>query len=246
MHFRRIAPQSRRFAHAGLLLAALLLPVSPVLAAPLDLALGFATLPSAQGFTYVASGAHAGVPEASVFSVNSVRLIQNTMGQSNGVSGGSIFYQRLNGITTTETKRIAVTARCLAAEGSTNAPSGEGGFIFGFATGSVQYAFGLTPTRISVLQPGGTVLLSGTFDNATAFHDYIFEWTPPSSWRVIRDGVVVGTGSGGFSVASNRVFLGDGTGGANARGEISMFRFSQDVVTAVRSETWARMKALFH
>ena len=110
----------------------------------------------------------------------------------------------------------------------------------------MQYAFGLTPTRISVLQPTGTILLSGTFDNSTAYHDFIYEWTPPSSWRVIRDGVVVGTGSGGFSFTSNRVFFGDGTGGSNARGEISALRFSQDVATPTRAEKWSRVKSRYH
>ena len=228
-----------------LLCAALLAPAARALAAPLDLTLGFSSLPSSQGFSYVPSGAHAGVLESAVFSVDGVRLLQDTMGQSNGATGGSIFYQRLNGITTTESKRIVVRARCLAVEGSANASLGQGGFIFGFAQGSVQYAFGLTPTKISFLQPGGTVLLAATFDNSTSYHDYIFEWTPPSAWRIIRDGLVVGTGSGGFSVAVNRVFFGDGTGGANARGEISAFRFSQDVATVTRAGTWARVKSLY-
>src|SRR5262249_56251161 len=125
-----------------------------------DVTLTFGTLPSAQGFTYAASGAHAGALETTIFSVDGVRLLQNSMGQTNGVSGGSIFYQRLSGITTTETKRVYVRARCLAQEGSAGAPNGEGGFIFGFAQGSVQFAFGLTTTRLSVLQPTGTVLLA--------------------------------------------------------------------------------------
>ncbi len=70
----------------ALALAAPLAPV-PALAAPLDIQLGFASLPSAQGFTYTTSGAHAGVVEATVFSVSGGVLTQNTMGQSNGVTG---------------------------------------------------------------------------------------------------------------------------------------------------------------
>jgi len=214
------------------------------LAAPLDVQLGFSSLPSAQGFAYVASGAHAGVPEASVFSVAGGVLTQNSMGQSNGVSGGSMLYQFTGGITTTESKQIRVRARCLAAEGSANATLGQGGFIFGFATGSVQYDFGLTPTRMFYLQPSGTVLVAATFDN-TQFHDYIFEFTPPTSWRIYRDGVLVQSGSGGFAVAVNRVFLGDGTGGANASGEITAFRFIQNVATPAQATTWGRVKGLY-
>ena len=63
-------------------------------------------------------------------------------------------------------KRIVVRARCLAVQGSANATDGQGGFIYGFTTGSVQYAFGLTDSRLTVLQPSGTVLVPGMFDNS--------------------------------------------------------------------------------
>lgn len=217
---------------------------APVYAAALDITLGFASLPSAQGFTYTPTGAHAGVLESSVFAVSGGTLFQNTMGQSNGVSGGSIFYVRSGGITTTETKQLRVRARCLEAEGSANATLGQGGLVFGFSTGSVQFAFGLTPTRISNLTSAGTVVVSGTFDN-TQFHDYVFDWTSASSYRLFRDGVLIYTSSTGFAVAANRVFFGDGTGGANARGEVTAFRFVQDLPTPAASGTWGRLKAVY-
>lgn len=213
--------------------------------APMDVLLSFGTLPSAQGWSYVPSGAHAGVLEGTIFSVSGGVLTQNSMGQSNGVSGGSIFYQILNGITTTETKRLFVRARCITQEGSANATLGQGGFIFGFATGSVQYAFGLTNTRLSVLQPSGTVMLSGTYDNATAYHDYNFLWSPGGAWQLYRDNVLAGSGSGGFAVAADRVFFGDGTGGANAFGQVSYFRFTQDLATTSEHSTWGRVKRLY-
>lgn len=212
-------------------------------AAPLDLQLSFATLPSAQGWSYVPSGSHAGVLESNVFSVGGGVLSQNTIGLSNGVSGGSILYQIAGGITTTESKQIIVRARCLQAEGSTLAPSGEGGFYFIFAHGSVQYGFGLTPTRIFKLQ-SSTVLIPGTYDN-TQFHNYVFDWSPPGTFTIYRDGSPIHSGSGGFAVAANRVAFGDGTGGANARGEIMEYRFIQDHPTAVGRASWGRLKGLY-
>lgn len=238
----RIIPTSARV-FAPILLALALF--GDARATPLDVSLTFGSLPSAQGFTYDAVGSHAGTPEGTVFSIVSGVLAQNTIGLSNGVSGGSILYSRTGGITTTESKRIQVRARCLATQASALATSGQGGFIFGFNTGSVQYAFGLTATRLSVLQPSGTVLTSGTYDN-TQFHDYDFVWAPGGSFQLYRDGTLVHSGSGGFAFSSNRLFLGDGTGGANAQGEISHFRFSQDLATHAESRTWGRIKRLYH
>jgi hypothetical protein len=214
------------------------------LAAPMDVLLSFSTLPSAQGWTYTASGSHAGAAEAAIFSVDGTRLIQDSMGESNGVSGGSILYARANGITTTETKRIVVRGRCLAQEGSASATLGQGGLYYGFTTGSVQYGFGFTTSRLFVLQPSGTVVLPGTYDN-TQFHDYAFLWSPGGTWSLTRDGAPAGSGSGGFAVTANRIFLGDGTGGANAQAETSYFRFTQDLPTPAVATTWGRVKAMF-
>jgi hypothetical protein len=223
---------------------ALLAVASVAAAVPMDLVLDFSSLPSTQGWTYTPSGAHAGTLESSVFWVSSGALDQNTIGQSNGISGGSIYYVRSGGITASETKRMIVRARCLAVQGSVNATDGQGGFIYGFTTGSVQYAFGLTDTRISVLQPSGTMLVPGTFDN-TGFHEYVFQWTPPGAFQLYRDGVQVFSGSGGVTFSASRLFFGDGTGGANASGETSYFRFTQDLATPVQSTSWGRLKQLY-
>jgi len=232
-------PLPRRLAAACAIVA---LP-SAAIAAPMDVQLGFSSLPSAQGWTYIATGSHAGVIESSVFSVGGGVLVQNTLGQSNGISGGGLFYQRTGGITTTETKQIIVRARCLGVQGSTGAPQSEGGFYFFFAHGSVQYGFGLTPTRIFKLQ-SVTTLIPGTYDN-TQFHNYVFDWSPPGNFTIYRDGVPIHSGSGGFSLAVNRIALGDGTGGANALGEIMEYRFIQDHPTATTGTTWGRLKGLY-
>jgi hypothetical protein len=218
-------------------------PLHAAVAAPLDIPLAFGSLPSAQGFTYVATGAHAGVPEASVFSVGGAMLTQNTIGQYVGTSGAGIYYQRLNGITTTEPKQIRVSARCSQVTGSSVFPSGEGGLCFVFTTGSVQYGFTIMPTRLAVLQASWS-MAPGTFDN-TQFHDYVFDWSAGGSWRLYRDGVLVHSGSGGSAVAANRVLFGDGTGGANALGDLRAFRFIQDTATPATASTWGRIKNLY-
>jgi hypothetical protein len=206
-------------------MVATLVATGSALAAPQDIPLYFTSLPSAQGFTYSPVGSHAGAVEANIFSVSSNRLIQNSMGQGHGVSGGGILYVIPGIMTTTEPKKLLVTARCLQVEGSGAGALGQQGFAFGFNTGSVQYDISLTPTAIYTLGPGGSVLVAGTYDN-TQFHDYILEFVPPGTFKIYRDGALLHTGTSGFAFASNRLFFGDGTGGANAHAEILAFRFS--------------------
>lgn len=213
-------------------------------AAPLDISLTFGSLPSAQGFSYVASGSHAGVAEATVFSVDGTKLSQNTIGQYVGTLGAGLYYQRVNGVTTTEPKQLRVTARCSQVTGSSVFPLGQGGFCFLFAHGSVQYGFMLTPSRIGVLQGSTWSLFAPTFDN-TQYHDYVFDWAVGGSWAMYRDGSLLGSGTGGGALAVNRVLLGDGTGGANAQGDVTAFRFIQDVATPATTTTWGRIKGLY-
>jgi hypothetical protein len=163
-----------------------------------------------------------------------------------GVStvGGSILYT-VNGIVTaTEPKQLRASARCLTVEGSGIGAAGQQGFAFGFATGSVQYGVSLTPTQIFTLGPSGSVLVAGTWDN-TGFHDYILEFAPPATFHIFRDEVLIHTGTSGFPLSANRVFLGDGSGAANASAEVRAFRFVQDLATPVHGSTWGRVKDLY-
>ncbi len=74
---------------------------------------------------------------------------------------------------------------------------------------------------------------AGPFDNSSAFHTYLLDWTPPNAFQIYRDGVLVHSGTNGFGVLANRVFLGDGTGAANARVETNYFRFLQGAAVPV-------------
>lgn len=226
--------------------AALLVPAAftTAHAAAQDVSLSFSSLPSAQGWTYTPSGSHAGAVESSIFSVASNTLSMNSMGQGFGVSGGSIFYD-LNGlVTATENKRLLVRARCLTFEGSGGASAGQQCFCFGFTTGTTQYDISITPTQVNTLGPSGNVAVAGTYTNTT-FHDWELEFTAPSSFRILRDGVQIHTGTGGSAVALNRLFIGDGTGGGNAQAEITSYRFLQGTATATVSSTWGRLKDLY-
>ena len=69
--------------------------------APLSYGLGFASLPSAQGWSYQANGADATVVEGTVFAVDGTMLSQNTIGRALGTAGAGLYYQIAGGITTT-------------------------------------------------------------------------------------------------------------------------------------------------
>lgn len=58
--------------------------------------------------------------------------------------------------------------------------------------------------------------------------------------------MLLGSSTAGFPAGlTNRVMFGDGTGGANARGQIAALRFIQDVATAAEGTTWGRVKGLY-
>lgn len=235
----------RHLAVSALLSLALsLAAVGASVAAPMNVVLHFSSLPTAQGFTYHANGAHAGVLESSVFTANGTALVQNTIGQYAGVNGAGLFYQIAGGITTTEMKQLRVRARCLQVQGSSVFPLGQGGLLFSFATGSVQYGFTLTDDRIGLLIGSGYTMLAPTYDN-TQFHDYVYEFAPPTTTRLYRDGVLISTSTLNSAIVANRLLFGDSTGGANAHAEITEFQFIQDLATPAEASSWGRVKRLY-
>lgn len=208
-------------------------------AAPLNVTLNFASLPSAQGFSYTAEGADAGIPESSVFSVSGGVLSQNTLTCALGGAGADVMYRRIGGMSADESKQIRFRARCTSATGST----GAGGMMIGFANGSLYFEISITPTQVFTLNGGGRAAAPGTFDN-TQFHDYVFDWSPPGTYRVYRDGVLIDTRSGGFGTGANELIIGDSTGGANAAGQFAWIQFVQDLTTPVTPSSWGRIKSL--
>lgn len=232
----------RRFSSfLALVSLALAVAAAPGVRAAQDIQLSFGTLPSAQGFTYTPIGFHAGAVEGSVFSIAGGVLTQNTMSLGLSTTGGGVLYAIPGIITASEPKELHVTARCLQAQGSGINPAGQWGFCFGFTTGSVQYAVSITPTQVYTLGPSGSVAVAGTYDN-TQFHDWLLEYTPPGAFRLYRDGILIHAGTTGAALALNRLFLGDGTGAANARAEVSAFHFLQGSAVPTLTSSWGEVK----
>jgi hypothetical protein len=104
----------------------------------------------------------------------------------------------------------------------------------------------ISDTRVLVLTPTGYLILPGVFDNIP-FHDYRFLWSPASggACAIYRDGVFVGSSSGGLPFGGNQFFFGDDTGSINARGQITSLRFTQDNTVATRTGSWGRLKRLY-
>jgi len=116
-----------------------------------------------------------------------------------------------------------------------------GGFSFGFGTGTTGWDMGILPTQIRTINN----VVIATVDN-TQFHDYRIQWSPGPSLAFYLDNVLISTNNGGFSGSVNQVFFGDGTGAANARAEITFFRFRQGAaITPTTGTSWSRIKALY-
>ncbi len=89
-----------------------------------------------------------------------------------------------------------------------------------------------------------SVLVPGTYDN-TQFHDWLLEHSPPGAFRVYRDGTLIHSGTTDSALAVNRLFLGDGTGAANARAEVSAFHFLQGSAVPALTSSWGGVKELY-
>jgi hypothetical protein len=76
-------------------IAALML-TSGAVASAATLTLDTNTLPSTQGWDYVADGDGAGVPESRTFSIAGGELVQNTLGIGQSTGGGNLYYHASN------------------------------------------------------------------------------------------------------------------------------------------------------
>ncbi len=60
------------------------------------------------------------------------------------------------------------------------------------------------------------------------------------------DNTLISSNGAGFAQSLNRIHFGDSTGAANARCEITHYRFRQGgAVTGTSSTTWGRIKAMY-
>lgn len=155
------------------------------------MAFGFASLPSAQGWTY-SSGQ--GLVEEEVFAADGSQLTIDTTGSGLAAAG----YGMAN-VLPLPSFTLFLTARVLVDEG--------GGRNFGFSTfssESVQVRLGTNALVVVGQGPGSLIPLDGT-----TFHDYRLEVTVGVGFELFVDGVPVASGRGNPG-SGNSVFFGDG------------------------------------
>ncbi len=231
-------PERIRRALSAVVLSLAALHASPARAT--EITMGFASLPSAQGWTFTTGGSPLAT-EAGSFSVSGGVLTLDTMMFGITSPGTSAFYAMPGALNATEPVVIRMRGRLLQHEGDFTNTFVGGGFSFGFAQGTTFWQMGITPTQIRNVN--GTIL-STSYDN-TQFHDYRIEWTPPSTLRYYVDDTLISTNNAGAAQAVNRLTLGDVTGAANARAEITQYQFLQGAATAATGSTWGRIKSLY-
>jgi hypothetical protein len=191
----------------------------PVSAADTNINLAFNDLPSAQGWTL-----NSNLNEASIFSVNGSSLFQNTVGT--GYEGNA--YSINNIVDTSAPFTISVTVRILNYE--VQSAGNPFGFTIGVMTGNEVYDVGIAPNNIlstSSEESGLHHVWSSTID-VSQFHTYRIEATPGEDLELFIDNVSYGTVGPRVYPFPNRIYIGDGTAGANANAEVTAFSFYQD------------------
>lgn len=193
-----------------------------VLAGPAPAAtvvLSTATLPSAQGWTYTATGpTHGDDVESAIWSTNGTTTItMNTMGQGL-VSPSSNMYIMSGIVTGTYPITLNWTSRVTASEG---VAAGGYGFSVDFNTGGEGIIVGFSTSHLTV----GTAT-PVAFD-ATAFHDYRIEFTPGSSTFSFYIDNAFHSNGNVLATGTSRLAFGDGTGGANTTAQITALTFTQ-------------------
>jgi hypothetical protein len=206
----------------SLFVAALL--VLPAGAQAANVELAFGTLPSAQGWSYIAAGNT--VPETDIFSVvGGTTLHQDSRGVGLAPSGSNRYhYPGVELLPFT----LTVRARLIAEEfNNTN----HFGFAFGGFTGTQSFGFGLGGNATSGGQLsfqsaviGGNTIAADAFN----FHTYEMRGTPGEvNYDFYIDGTFIQSVPFRAVVFDNVLFLGDATGGQNAAGDVTQFSFTQ-------------------
>lgn len=203
---------------------------------PNSVILDMCSLPSTQGWTYKALGNS--YSESQIFSVqNSAEgciLSQNSLGVGRAGQGCNC-YEIYNVIDPSKPFILKVRARVLEEEGDTD--NNHCGFYLSAQTGTEIFCVGIGPDAIMFrLENGkswkiiatGEKLLSTNVDNKE-FHDYRLEGYPGIGYAFYVDNYLVEMGAVELYNGENRLLLGDGTGGTNAKADIASFEFIQSV-----------------
>jgi Bacterial Ig-like domain (group 3) len=200
------------------------------------ISLSFDSLPSAQGWTYLAEGNL--VAETSLFTVDPIQRVlrqKTTDVVPNGQVGTNTF-RLFNSISPTLPFSITMRARVLISDG--NASANAFGFSFSAYTGTEKYGIGLSTNSI---QSADAKFISTNFDN-TVFHDYRLDVTPGVGYEFFVDGNRLATGPPLPLSFPNALEIGDAASGTNALAEVSGYTFEQKpVVSVILSSTPSKL-----
>ena len=179
--------------------------------------LGFNSLPSAEGWTYIAEGpSHGGQLESNIWSTDGTTLTMSTMGSPLLPSSRNT-YSQTGIVNTVNPFEVTWRSRVLDSEGSV-----AGGWGVGVAVGQRQFTVGFITNAIWIADS------QMPFD-ATAFHDYRLTGTPGiNTFSLYIDNVLFANGRSFQKFAvGNYVLFGDLTSAANARAQLQAFTFRQ-------------------
>ena len=190
---------------------------APQLASAAVVTLGFSSLPSAEGWTYIADGpSHGGQHESAIWSTDGTSLTMSTMG-SLLVAPSRNTYSQTGIVNTVNPFEVTWRSRILESEGTI-----AGGWGVGVAVGAQQFTVGFIRNAIWIADS------QMPFD-ATAFHDYRLTGTPGTdTFSLYIDNVLFANRrSIQPFFAGNYILFGDLTGAANARAELQALTFRQ-------------------
>ena len=203
-------------------------------------ALGFSSLPSAQGWSYLTEGGGAGIPDSTLYTATGSSLFQNTLGIPTETRGGN-FYTRGFTMDAGADFSLDVNARVSTFEGQTLGGSTIYPFSYFFTVGTTTgYSiFGVAGSRFGYLDQTGAVAYG---DFAPGFSLGRF-----NDYRISRTNGLTSLSVNGVTLASyiapllggNALELGEGTGFANASGEMRSFVFNTSSVP--EPTTWGMM-----
>ena len=198
---------------------------------------GFGSLPSAQGFTYIAAGPNLR-GEAAYYSATGFSLDQDTRGDAVTYSGGA-YYSRP--VALGPGGNFRVDARAVVRQYEGTVLGGGTTYPFGFFFGVAGTYVGIAGERFATYSHGAGVRY---YDIPTGFsinttHDYMVK-SVGGLVTFAADGVTLFTDTlTGSTTGSDRFEFGDGTGYANAAGRY--FALSYTSAAVPEPASWALM-----
>lgn len=211
LHASKIVPvrQNLLALKAAALVAAV--SISSASYAAADITLAFASLPTAQGWSYYSD---LSLPESSIFSISNGALIMDS-------TPGNGEYYYMNDAIDTSTATFSLTAQ-------TKIVSGGYTMSFYFGNGSVSGAIYLSPDSILYQTSSGGFQTLASTDNTTSRNYHIQGDFSTSGYSVFVDSFEVGTGDF-FPYSINQLIIGDAGSTGSGVAELTAYRFLQPI-----------------